>query len=32
MGYSPWGQKKSDTTERLSFSSQIDCGDGFTIL
>ena len=26
VGYSPWGHKESDTTERLHFTSVEDCG------
>ena len=29
MGYSPWGRKKSDTTERLHFHFSLSCtGEG----
>ena len=31
MGYSPWGHKESDTTERLNFHFSLSCiGEGMT--
>ena len=31
MGYSPWGHKESDTTERLSTAQHKDKGEEFML-
>ena len=32
MGYSPWGRKESDTTERLHFAFASPCRDQYSCL